>query len=137
MRIQDWQKFNEQHLVIVDKEQKEELVLSFFKHAFLPQFKIFTFEELKQFLTYSLSEELILQFAQKNQLSMENAWIYLNHLSYIQENKEYVSFRLQELQNLKKKNADLLTTDKSHLQFLKGKTIVVYQNQKYFKEIEK
>ena len=136
MRIQDWQKFNEQHLVIVDKEQKEELVLSFFKHAFLPQFKIFTFEELKQFLTYSLSEELILQFAQKNQLSMENAWIYLNHLSYIQENKEYVSFRLQELQNLKKKNADLLATDKGHLQFLKGKTVVVYQNQKYFKEIE-
>ena len=34
MRIQNWQKFNEQHLVIVDKEQKEELVLSFFKHAF-------------------------------------------------------------------------------------------------------
>ena len=87
MRIQDWQKFNEQHLVIVDKEQKEELVLSFFKHDFLPQFKIFTFEELKQFLTYSLSEELILQFAQKNQLSMENAWIYNILLLYYCRNK--------------------------------------------------
>ncbi len=132
----NWEKLDEQCIVIVENQHKEDLLFHFYKRSFFPRFKLFTFKEWKQLLTYSLEDEVVLNFAKNNHFNMENAAIYLENLCYVQKNKHYLSLRLQTLQQLKEQNRSILVEKPEHLSFFKGKKIVVFSNDLHLKEIQ-
>ena len=126
---------NQNHILVLPFHEKEVLLNMLFEHSILPQFKIYTFEELKSFVAYDIDEHFIFQFSKQNQFSMEIAKIYLDNLYYVDIKKEYKSKKLRYLQQLKENIAPLIKDTTTHIFYLKKKQIIFYGYDAKQKEI--
>ena len=134
--METWMKsLSEQDIVVVSSAEKETLLNLLSKSAFLPKFKLYTFLDFKNLISYENTLELAFELSKRYPMSLDLANIYLNNLYYIQKDTFYQSKRLQDLQNTKNKFQNLFEISSTHLHFLKDKNIYVYHGTSFKKEM--
>ncbi len=92
---------DEKSILIIPSYDREYFLNMLKKQKLLPTFKILTFEEFKELITFTYDEKDLLRISKDENIKMEIADIYVKNLHYIDLKKEYkFSSKLSFLQNL-------------------------------------
>lgn len=92
---------DEKSILIIPSYDREYFLNMLKKQKLLPTFKILTFEEFKELITFTYDEKDLLRISKDEKIKMEIADIYAKNLHYIDLKKEYkFSSKLSFLQNL-------------------------------------
>lgn len=134
--MEEWIKnLTSNDILIVSSTEKETLLDLLAKEKYLLKFKLYTFNDFRNLISYENNLELALELKKKLNISLDLATIYLNNLYYIQEDKEYDNKRLNDLKQIKIDWKDKLNISCHHYNFLKDKTIHAYNLENLKKEI--
>ncbi len=114
-------------LYIVKDQHKEKIIERLSRSTSLVKMKVLSWSEFIKNYVFDYNEEAFVYLYQVKKIKPEITSIYLENMYYVDTNKKYTSFKLNQLKELKKElfAKNLLKTNPSFLNLVKRKKILV------------
>ena len=117
-------KLNDDTILIIPNNIKEETLKNIRKLNKKLNIKIFSLEEFIKKLTFDYDEQTIYQIMNKYNINYSIANLYLNNIKYVEEDND--NYKLHNLYSIKNYISEYLVYDKLFKKLIKNKKIIIY-----------